>query len=422
MEVIMSIKNNSERGQIIVYLAIGMVIFLGFVALAIDGGYALADRRRSQNAADASSLAGGAAAALTLETHHITSRNWSCYIPAISNANDTAISRASANNFSIDTNLDDYNGVETKCGSQDFGYFNDIYMDVTVDISATTRSNFAQLIFPNALNNKVEAVTRVRPRQPIVYGNALVALSHENCQGNQYGALFLGTGDTNITGGGVFSNGCIRGQGSAKVTVTDGDILGRFPPAYCDPSIWSPCPQQTNFQIPESNYDITVPARDSHGNCIGGWNGSDLPQDPTVMHGLYCVRNPHGKMTLHGTYRGTGVTIVILEGGLDINSTSDIQISAPDATPDPSPAIPGLLLYVPSFNPSDITLNGTSGSFFEGTIIAPRSYLMLDGDAADYVKGQVIGWTVKVTGTNGFSIDYNPDEGYQKPTAIELAK
>ena len=57
-------KCNSEKGQAIVYLVIGMVVFLGFVALAIDGGMALADRRRSQNGADAASLAGGAAASL----------------------------------------------------------------------------------------------------------------------------------------------------------------------------------------------------------------------------------------------------------------------------------------------------------------------------------------------------------------------
>ncbi len=57
---------NSEKGQAIVFLVIGLVVFLGFVALAIDGGMALADRRHEQNAADAASLAGGGKAALDL--------------------------------------------------------------------------------------------------------------------------------------------------------------------------------------------------------------------------------------------------------------------------------------------------------------------------------------------------------------------
>src|SRR4030042_1490604 len=64
----MKIKHtNSEKGQVIVYLVIGFVVFLGFVALAIDGGMALADRRHSQNVADSASLAGGAEAAQSLE-------------------------------------------------------------------------------------------------------------------------------------------------------------------------------------------------------------------------------------------------------------------------------------------------------------------------------------------------------------------
>ena len=76
-----------------------MVVFLGFVALAIDGGMALADRRHSQNAADSSTLAGGAAAALVLENAHIDYSNWHCHSPAVNNADNTAISRASANGF-----------------------------------------------------------------------------------------------------------------------------------------------------------------------------------------------------------------------------------------------------------------------------------------------------------------------------------
>ena len=50
----------------IVFLVLGLVVFLGFVALAIDGGMALADRRDAQNATDASALAGAAAAAQQL--------------------------------------------------------------------------------------------------------------------------------------------------------------------------------------------------------------------------------------------------------------------------------------------------------------------------------------------------------------------
>ena len=49
-------ENTQQDGQSIVIIAILMVILLGFIALAIDGGNVFAKRRTSQNAADASAL------------------------------------------------------------------------------------------------------------------------------------------------------------------------------------------------------------------------------------------------------------------------------------------------------------------------------------------------------------------------------
>ena len=47
-----------ERGQTLVYVAVAIVVLLGFVALATDAGLAYAERRQVQNAADAGALAG----------------------------------------------------------------------------------------------------------------------------------------------------------------------------------------------------------------------------------------------------------------------------------------------------------------------------------------------------------------------------
>ena len=51
-------KNQTERGQILVFFAIIVVGLLAVAALAIDGGYGYAIRRAAQNAADAGALAG----------------------------------------------------------------------------------------------------------------------------------------------------------------------------------------------------------------------------------------------------------------------------------------------------------------------------------------------------------------------------
>jgi len=61
-----------------ILMAIGFVVFLGFVALAIDGGMAYSERRSAQNASDTASLAGAGAAALSLENSHVVYANWNC--------------------------------------------------------------------------------------------------------------------------------------------------------------------------------------------------------------------------------------------------------------------------------------------------------------------------------------------------------
>ena len=55
---------SEERGQALIIMALAMVVLVGFLALAIDGGNAYAQRRLMQNAADAAALAGVRALAL----------------------------------------------------------------------------------------------------------------------------------------------------------------------------------------------------------------------------------------------------------------------------------------------------------------------------------------------------------------------
>ena len=50
-------KINSQKGQALILIALAMVGLVGFIALAVDGGRVLSDRRHAQNAADTSVLA-----------------------------------------------------------------------------------------------------------------------------------------------------------------------------------------------------------------------------------------------------------------------------------------------------------------------------------------------------------------------------
>lgn len=416
---------NSESGQSIVYLALGLVVFLGFVALAIDGGMALADRRQLQNIADAAALAGGGRAAFDLEKWDFTTANWNCADLqfAMNNAEYAAIQRAEANKFIItDTVGINHNFVDAACNNAKK------YIDITVEISGTTASNFIQLVFPDALHNELEAVTRIYPGGPLGGNHAIIALNSDQKCGPK--TDFGANGDFKLVlngGGGIFSNGCIYAQGSKKnasIVVNDGGLVQGF--KLEDPKgLITPPPQYASQPIDPSMYAITPPnCDDPRAHPIT--NGV-LP-DP-MPAGLYCVT---GGLDLHGnkTYTGTGVTIVILSGDVKMNGTITLNLSAPSTdknAPDPSPAVPGLLFYVPYLPPSpncpsDVTINGTSDTFFVGTILAPCSDLHWLGTNKTGTNVQVIGWNVEIGGTADFINDYNAEFLASLPASMELYK
>jgi hypothetical protein len=396
-------NNKSEYGQAIVYLVLGIVVFFGFVALAIDGGMVLADRRHAQNAADAASLAGGSKAA-DIITNSTCPDFFSCGNSGT--AEDAAILRAGDNNFIIDHDLGDHNGVHATCVDTEYTR----YLDVTVEISATTPSNFLQLVYPSALHNDVEAVTRVYPARPIGPNAAVISLNPNDCKTDN-GVTVTGNGDVTINGGGIFSNGCVQGGGTpASVLVTNGKIEGQ----YNDPqnTTFTPTIGMAGGTLDFSAYYIPPPV-DETGKCLGtNINQITSNLDP----GLYCLKSSD---VVNKSITAIGVTIY-LSGNVHLTFSSGNAFEFEAPTDDSHGGIPGVLIY--AANGANITINGDSDDTFAGLIYAPDSpsQILLNGSADFTLTGQIIGWNVKINGTNNMTVDYDACTGYIKPTTLEL--
>jgi uncharacterized membrane protein len=54
------VRRNGEKGQALIFVAVGMVVLLAFMALAIDVGYMRYLRRELQTAADSAAISGAA--------------------------------------------------------------------------------------------------------------------------------------------------------------------------------------------------------------------------------------------------------------------------------------------------------------------------------------------------------------------------
>jgi Flp pilus assembly protein TadG len=417
---------NSEKGQVIVYLVIGLVVFLGFVAMAIDGGMVLADRRDAQNATDASALAGAAAAAKNLgDTIVVPPVPTECtgtqLSPAKTAAETAAKGRANSNHYDL---TDPNNYVEVKCGADNFVPF----IDVKVGISKTTPTNFLQVLVPNAnLTNKMNSVARLHTAWILGGGNAIVSLnSGDSLHGGGAAKIY-------IFGGGVFGNGnCTESNSKIKVYVCKSTTADPVPAVqYCAAHL---NPTDPNYQIIDNSVNIHqdnycsgtfdphvkdgAPYMDPNQfeldppTCTGhnyGTGYAALPHNPSP--GLYCV---HGSGTMKdylkqdvmcngGMCDGVTFYLVDKQDNFDWNGNNTYQLAAPTSEKDPTKtngAIPGVLFFAPLLNHSAISLNGSGTTKLYGSWLLPGAIISkLNGTNGMVMKGMIAVGSFDTTGT-----------------------
>lgn len=434
-------KHANESGQVMVVLAISFVAILGFVALAVDGGMTLTDRRHAQSAADAASLAGGSMAAHYMRSTSLNYNGFVCgsngALNAQAAAETAAITQAGFNDYLIDADISDKHGVEATCAITDLGSYLDKHIDIDTRITRDTDTNFAHLVYAGPLRNEVEAVVRIYPPAPLAFGKAIIALNEDACSGNQNGVIFSGSSDTTVTGGGVWSNGCFTGNGSEfTVTVEYGEV------GYAGSSTGNltnivPSPQHIPHKIPDYSTAVDEPfCADLKERSMphGGpatiepgiydsmkWTGGTLTLEP----GLYCVTGSQGVDITGGSIYGDGVTIFLQSGGVSINgNVMPVDLRAPVETPPPAPAIPGVLIYLAHGNDSTVSITGNSTSFYLGTIYAPDGDLYISGSSGTHptFNTQLIGYNVEVSGGATIDINFNDDENFEQPPYMDLLK
>ena len=443
---------SSERGQTTVLLALAFIALLGFAALAIDGGMVYANRRHMQNASDAASLAGGSAVAMYLENHYVVYSDWSCsedrviraQINGTNGGEITAIRSAAVNDYSIDADISDMDGVDTDCiQGIDNGSWIERYIDVKTFITSDTPTAFAHFVYNGPLRNTVEAVTRVKPRTPIAFGNAIVALSMDCGDG---GIEFDGSSGVSVTGGGIYSNSCLDTRGGVSVSVFGGfDISCRTPDCYDDHggsgSVSPAAEEGLGRALPRESYAVPTPdcaergGPDDHGNYNGDGTLEPgrydririLNGDHTFQSGLYCVEN---EVTITGgTVAGSNITLYLIGGDYTSNGNATISLTAPPvrncgAPCDTHNGLPGVLIYLADGNTGEAALLGNEDSKYLGMVFAPDGTIQAGGTSSTMaaVNAQLIGNDVKVHGTTNVVINFDDGLNYSIPASLDLNK
>jgi hypothetical protein len=429
-----------EHGQVMVILVVALVILLGFAALAIDGGMLFSDRRYDQNAADASAYAGAGAAATYLEQHGMTYMQFGCNVvdvkKAMQAAVTSAVQRAAANNFNIETSLSNQNGVEVTCGSTSHGTYVDVYIDVHVMITSTIKSSFAHLLFGGSLTNTVEAVTRVRPRTANSFGYAVASLDH-GCQGGVGGVEFDGDSLLTIQQSGVFSNSCLLENGGIVVEVDTGVFYMTTYSNNGTTGYISPSPALGTERIPDWDIDppdcslVPVKGRVNNGGDISPGRYTDIRVENKPLNmepGLYCLSGSFtangGTISVTGDNKD-GVTIYLTSGGFNTMGNVTVNLRAPmNGSVGLPPSIKGMLIYLAVGNTSEAIIRGDADSTYRGTVYAPSGDIEVGGGASALgeLSSQFIANTVKIHGTSNMNVEFNDEEVWTRPAYLALFK
>jgi hypothetical protein len=398
-----------ERGQAIILVVFSIIGLVGMTALAIDGGNALIDRRRTETAASA--------AALTAALTRINGGDW----------RSAALATANANGYNndgvgsvIEMNTPPLSGPSK--GNSEY---------IEVIITSHLRTYFGSVIGVPQVTNVARAVSRTKPAQygSMFGGYALVSLApHTECADDKKKSFWIHSEATlSLTGGGIFVNsdntdcaliqfgsGSIRIQDTSPITVVGGADIQK-------PKLVTPYPIQTGavplsyppaIKMPQVGCDsvATVDEFTKSTMSPGGWDGTEtFPPDgvTTLEHGTYCIT---GDVVFKpGTkVEGKGVLLIIEDGNFHISGGAEVDLSAPTNGKES-----GLLIYMPITNHKRVALNGGPDSKLRGTVFAPGGDVRLNGMDSDYgIHSQIIGYYVEVDGQDVIHIKYKDDENY----------
>lgn len=438
-------KNNhsSEKGQAIVMLVLGIMMLLGFTALAVDGGMVYSDRRNAQNGSDAAALAGALQKA---------------------NGRSNSVAGTIVHDSLTANGFNPGNASVTFSTMTDFSGTYDL---VTVVMTNTTQTNFAQVIFGRQLVNKVTAVARARRSAPAMPGTAIVAMG--NCVDGTSPDLISALGGGNDGGvltyqGGMFVNApepagtdcAIVPPNSAQspgIVAHDGyPILSVGYHNYSEESgHMDPIPIQTGVNggariddplsgLPEPTCSSNGSISQSNGTTIyhpGRYGGAGQPNfgTPGVLNpGIYCITDNFDEAGGGSWTATSGVVLYFINGGMNFTGNANLYINAPNASncqgtegaTTASCTYKGIAIFAARNNSSLFSVRGNGDYKINGMVYTLSSEFQAKGGGTSsdeyVVNGQIIAKRVSGCGGGTFTVTYNAGNTYWLPTRISLQK
>jgi hypothetical protein len=455
----------SERGQVLVILALAAIGIFGIVGLAIDGSAKFSDRRHAQNAADTAALA-AALAKVNALTGGLANSPITCPPPVGTPPSDVCaalqtagLDRAGSNGY--DNNLVS-NTVEIYSPPIS-GYYTGNESYVQVIITSHVNTSFARVVGIDQTHNEVQAVALTE--EGGLLGDGAMIISYDpdpNCSsggGSGGGSVDVsGSGILNLNGGGIFLNSdevcgysapncpTINISGGAGINsaatvdnidqscVSADEFINQDPVSIPNDVYFPDAPPECGMAAPTPTLLGVAPDGKQEWIIYPGYY-TDFPQAsliPNNKHiymysGTYCIDPPANQdlhwsgssfSSLNGStdpskndyhvYNPDGVTLYLTSGGgfsLSINSPILLDAST-------SGDYQGYLMILEGTHTSieSCEINGGSYLDINGLIFAPYCDITINGggEPTAEINAQLIGWDIKLTGNNTINFNYDP--------------
>jgi Flp pilus assembly protein TadG len=412
-------KNKSpgmRRGAIVVLVAVCLTVVLAFVAIAVDGGGLLEQRRNAQATADASALA----AAEDLY------RNYPKYKGADTpgTATAAAFAIAAANGFTNDTTntvVSVRTNPQVYLGGPNVGQIVPKGL-VEVTVQRNQKRYFSAVIGTGTIPVQARAVARGK-WDPAYVGIHVLDL-HQSASLTSTGESFVTVNgarvivnsdapDAATSTGGTLTATDFDITGGSSVSGSKGGFFGGIEygtPPEPDPLRLIPEPL-ANGQAVQSNGPIHI----SNGNRTlspGTYRGGISVTGKgnlTLEPGIYYMDGGGFSFTGQGNLLSQGVMIFNAPKSssdvVNISGTGSIIMSPPT-----SGIYKGLTMFQDRESANDMSVSGGGYMNITGTFYAAGGTLKVSGGGDSKVGSQYISRFLTINGNGGLTIDYDPTQ------------
>lgn len=404
--------DKKERGQALILIVFSIIGLIGVAALAVDGGNAYLEERRTQNAADTIALGGALA--------RIKGQNWVAATYKI----------AESNGFSNDGET---NSVQVFSPPESGPYAGDVEY-IQVRITSQVETYFAGVIGIPQITVSSEAIARTKASEikEILEGNAIISLAPTSDCDNERAFWVHGESTLSISGGGIFINSnnpdcALFTNGNGSIRIDGGEISIVGGARIQKPKLLTPYPPRTNsaplaypppFFMPEIGCAGKTAEILEDGITMSPGNyGEDVfpPEGIQFLEaGVYCLK---GDFVLeNASLQGSNVTFILEYGAIDWSPSSFIDLGAPQ-----SGDRAGLLIFAPIENKNMMKINSNGDSVLRGTILMPGAEIRLNGGDSKYgYQSQIIGYRIYSNGQSNIIIKYKDEQNYDTFSMPEI--